>query len=147
MARHAVAITRAPRATASWIARWPTPPAPPLSEQRLAAAQAERLERLVGGQPGERQRSGLLERQLARHVREEALGHGRVLGVGAVLEVVAAEVAVDGVAGLEPRDRRTDLLHDAGRVPAEDDREVVRELVGQRAVADLVVDRVQRRPP
>jgi hypothetical protein len=32
-------------------------------EQRLAAADAHRLERLVGGQAHQRQRGGLLERQ------------------------------------------------------------------------------------
>ena len=64
-------------------------------------------------------------------------GAGRVLGVGAVLEVVAADVAVDLVARLEPGDRGADLLDHPGDVPAEDDREVERELGGQVAAADL----------
>ena len=78
-------------------------------------------------------------------MREEALGHRGELGVGAVLEVVAAAVAVDRVARLEPGDRGADLLDHARGVPAEDHREVERERAGELALADLVVDRVQRR--
>jgi hypothetical protein len=111
-------------------------------EQRLAAAQTERLERLVGREHGERQSRGLLERELGRHVGEEALWRRHVLGVGAVLEVMAAQVAVDLVTGPEPGDRRADLLDDAGRIPADDHREVVRQRLGHVAAADLRVDRI-----
>ena len=139
------AITRAPRACASWIAHVADAAGPAGDEQVLAAAQPEPLEALVRGQRRQRQRRRLLEGQPLGHVGEEALGHGRELGVGAVLELLAAAVAVDRVAGLEPGHRRPDLLDHARRVPAEDHREVVRERAGEVALADLVVDRVQRR--
>ena len=75
-------------------------------EQRLAAADAHRLERLVGGQADQRERRGLLEGELARLVGEVGVGGGDVLGVGPELQVVAADVAVDLVAGLERGHRR-----------------------------------------
>jgi hypothetical protein len=57
--------------------------------------------------------------------------------------VSSAVVAVDRVAGLEPRDRGADGLDRAGDVPAEHDGEVVGELVREVALADLVVDGIE----
>ena len=91
----------------------------PVHQHPVALADVEHLgERLVGGQPGQRQRAGLGEGQRLRLVREAALRHGHELGRRPPLDVVPADVAEHLVAGREVDDRRADLLDDAGEVPA-----------------------------
>ena len=114
-----------------------------VDQHPVALADVERLgERLVGGQPGQRQRAGLGEGQRLRLVRQAALRRGHELGRRPPLDVVPADVAEHLVAGREVDDRRAGRLDDAGDVPARDDREVVRIGAGQVALADRHVDRV-----
>jgi hypothetical protein len=109
----------------------------------VALADVEGLgERLVGGQPGQRQRRGLGEPERLGLVRDAALRGGGELGRRPPLDVVPAEVAEDLVTGGEVDHRGADLLDDPGEVPAGDDREVVREGTGEVPLADADVDRV-----
>ena len=121
----------------------PDPARGAVDQHPVALADVERLgQRLVGGQPGERQRPGLGERQRLRLVRQAALRRGHELGRRPPLDVVPADVAEHLVAGRERDHRGADRLDDAGDVPARDDREVVREGARQAAGADAHVDRV-----
>ena len=101
-------------------------------QHAVALADVEHLgERLVGGQPGQRQGTRLGEGQRLRLVREAALRHRHELRRRPPLDVVPADVAEHLVAGREVDDGRADLLDDAGEVPARDDREVVRVGAGE----------------
>ena len=101
-------------------------------EHPVALADVQHLgERLVGGEPGQRQGARLGERQRARLVREAPLRRRHEIGRRPPLDVVAADVAEHLVTGGEVDDGRARLLDDAGDIPARDDREVVRVRAGQ----------------
>ena len=109
----------------------------------VALTDVEHLgQRLVGGEPGQRQCPGLGEGERLRLVPEAALRHGHELGRRPPLDVVAADVAEHLVADGEVDHRRAHLLHDAAEVPARADGEVVRIGAGEVALPDRQVDGV-----
>ena len=125
---------------ASWIAIDPTPPAAPISSTVLPRSAPEREmpsrsnKPFPRGQRGERQRGRGGEAQLARLVTDDALVDDVVFAVRTGL-VDAARV-VDLVARLEQLHARADFADDAGRIPAENPRQL-RVRIGPGA--DLVV--------
>jgi hypothetical protein len=115
----------------------------PVDQHAVTLADVECLgERLVRGQPGERQGAGLGEGQRLRLVRQTPLGRGHEFRRRPPLDVVPADVAEHLVAGGEVDDGGAGGLDDPGDVPARGYREVVRIRAGEVSLADRHVDRV-----
>jgi hypothetical protein len=113
----------------------------------VALLDGQRLgERLVRGEPAERQGAGLGEGQRPRLLRHAPLRRRHELGHRAPLDVVAPHVGEHLVAGHQVDHRGAGRLDDAGELPAGDDREPVREGAGQATLADGEVDRVHPGP-
>ena len=125
----------------------PHPAGGAVDQRPLARGQLPLVaQRLEGREAGHRQRRRLLEGERRRLDRERRLPRQRQLGVGAPL---AQEVdpAVDGVARLEAGHLGTDGVDLAGRVMAEDQRELRGHDQPQAPLADHPVDRIDARRP
>ncbi len=112
-------------------------------EHRLTGPHPQRPDqRLVRGEPGQREAAGLRPVQRGRLAGEGADGGGDQLGVRPVLDTVLADVAEDLVADRELGDRAADRADHPGQVPAHDEREVRVQDAVEVPLADLPVDRV-----
>ena len=107
-------VTVAPRATANWTAKVPTPPDAPMTRTRCAGLDPPRGQAEVGGDSSQRQCGGVLERQRLRLARQAALGHDGVLGQRRI--VLAQHLVADLPAG----DAGPDGFDGAGEVAAAD---------------------------
>ena len=95
-------MTVAPHSTANWIAAWPTAPEPRVHEQRVAAADGERAQRLIGGADRDAERGALGGADLRRPRRARA----RRATTTSVAYAPDAPKNDDGVAGAEAVDAR-----------------------------------------
>ena len=108
----------------------------------VALLHADRVDDdLPGGQPGQRQRPRLLDRERVRLALEVARGRGDELGVGARFAREPGH-AEDLVADLEAGHATAHLGHLAADVPADRDREVPHARRRSPSHARLEVDRV-----
>ena len=134
----AVAITRAPRSRASCTAYRPTPPDAPCTSTVSPSPHAGRLQRVDRGGAGQQQPAGLGPAEAGRLAGERRVRHHEVSGVGAT-GPEDDDLVADGERALVVRRALTGRGHHAGRLEAQQDRQLRRIA---RAAVRLHVGRV-----